>query len=646
MFFSPDSPARTRTQSGFTLVEVMVAMTLLLVGVLGLISLTDSAAGTTTDTKAREGAVNLEREVLEAAGGIAYSQLSPATLVPTLQAAPGLASQGSGSWTLIRRDSTGQTGFTYTVDATMCSIDDISDGYGDRSGVTWCSAGVPSGTADSQPEDFKRVAVTVSWTIKGRTHSVRQTALLAKNGAPDLPIINTLVLTTPVVGTPATPTISSSASTATFTATATSTAQNVEYSVDGVNAGNAARSGSNWTFTLNIAGWTDGAYTIGARAVNAAGVPGPTRTLTLTLARSQPTAPPGLVGGRNSVTRSGSLVPVVELDWLPNAERNVLGYRVYRPGGSLACPASASIQDLTSSCIDFSPVNGTYSVVAIYRDAGGTMREGPASTVTVQPLTPPISSFYFKNTIAFTGTNCASANAQHDADDAYAGSGSDSSVSFAAAATSANFCTRSLGASDSTVAGTTKVYAWATNTGGSTCSVTANVGKNGISFPYSSAQSVPGGTNTPTPLTWSFATAAFAFTTGDRMDVLFTTPNGSSCNSTAIVYGSTFRRARLDLPLPGGGQPVGTPSPPTNLQGTANADGSRTLTWTAPAGGNPVAFYRIYRDGVEYTQRYDQTGDASPTYADPNNGGGQHSYYITAVSTNLAESSYVGPVTP
>ena len=88
-----------------------------------------------------------------------------------------------------------------------------------------------------------------------------------------------------------------------------------------------------------------------------------------------------------------------------------------------------------------------------------------------------------------------------------------------------------------------------------------------------------------------------------------------------------------------------TPSPPTGLQGTANADGSKTLTWTPPAGGNPVAFYRIYRDGVEYTQRYDVTGDSTPSYTDPSGDGLQHSYYITAVSTNLAESSYVGPVT-
>jgi hypothetical protein len=49
---------------------------------------------------------------------------------------------------------------------------------------------------------------------------------------------------------------------------------------------------------------------------------------------------------------------------------------------------------------------------------------------------------------------------------------------------------------------------------------------------------------------------------------------------------------------------------------------------------------------VDYTKRYDTTGDATPSYVDPSGDGIQHSYYITAVSTNLAESSYVGPVTP
>src|SRR3954468_4104606 len=644
MRISTQYAPRGRAQSGFSLIEVLVAMTLLLTAVLGLMSLTDSAAKTTTATKAREGAVNVGREVLEDAGGIAFSQLDPATLVPTLQALPGLSStSGAGSWTVTRRTPSGGTGFTYTINATMCSIDDNSDGYGARSGVTWCDTAPAAGTADSQPEDFKRVAVTVSWTLGGQTHSVRETALLAKNGAPDLPVINSLVLTTPVVSTPSNPTIATTATTATFTATATSTAQSVQYSVDGVNIGSATLSGGNWSFTLSLAGWTDGAYTIGARALNAAGVPGPTRTLTLTLARSVPAAPSGLVGGRNAVTKNGSVVQVAEFDWLPNAERNVLGYRVYRPGGSLACPGSASTLDLTSSCIDFSPVDGTYSVVAVYRDAAGTVREGPASTLAVAALLPPYASFYFKGTSAYTFTNCGSANGLKDADDAYAGVASDSSYSFGGGVTSVNFCTRGLTAADSAVAGTTKVYAWGSSTGGGSCTVTATLGLNVIGSTYTATQTINGGA-TLAPLTWNFNTSAWAFTSGDRLNVTFSEPNGASCNATSLQFGGNVRRSRVDLPTGGSGGPVGQPSPPTGLAGVANADGSKTLTWTAPAGGNPVTFYRIYRDGVEYTQRYDATGDNTPTYTDPSGDGLTHSYYVTAVSTNLAESSYLGPV--
>jgi prepilin-type N-terminal cleavage/methylation domain-containing protein len=643
MRFSSNFLARGRAQDGFTLVEVLVAMTLLLTAVLGLMSLTDSAAKTTTATKAREGAVNVGREVLEDAGGIAFSQLDPATLVPTLQALPGLAStSGAGTWTVTRRTPSGGTGFTYTINATMCSIDDNADGYGARSGVTWCDTAPAAGTADSQPEDFKRVAVTVSWTLGGQTHSVRQTALLAKNGAPDLPVINSLALSNPVVSTPSNPTISTTATTATFTATATSTAQSVQYSVDGVNIGTATLSGGNWTFSLSLAGWTDGAYAIGARAINAAGVPGPTRTLTLTLARSQPAAPSGLVGGRNAVTKQGSVVQVAEFDWLPNAERNVLGYRVYRPGGTLACPGSMSTFDLTSSCIDFSPVDGTYSVVAVYRDAGGTVREGPASTKTVVPLLPPYDSYYFKNTTGFTGTNCGLADGKRDADDAYAGTASDSSFGFGGGVTSLNFCTRSLTPADSAVAGTTKVYAWGSSSGGGSCTVTATLGLNSVGSTYSATQTIVGGASL-SPLTWTFNTTAYAFSSGDRLNVTFSEANGASCNATSLQFGGNVRRARVDLPTGGSGGPVGQPSPPTGLSGVANADGSKTLTWTAPAGGNPVAFYRIYRDGVEYTQRYDVTGDNTPSYTDPGDGS-THSYYITAVSTNLAESSYVGPV--
>ena len=73
-------------------------------------------------------------------------------------------------------------------------------------------------------------------------------------------------------------------------------------------------------------------------------------------------------------------------------------------------------------------------------------------------------------------------------------------------------------------------------------------------------------------------------------------------------------------------------------------DGTAILEWTAPSGGTPVSFYRIYRDGKLYTNRYD-TGNAEETQDVDANRSSAHTYYITAVSSSLAESEFTGPVT-
>ena len=53
-------------QRGFTIVEVMVAMAILLVGLLGTVAMIDGANATTASTRGREGATNLARELVEA----------------------------------------------------------------------------------------------------------------------------------------------------------------------------------------------------------------------------------------------------------------------------------------------------------------------------------------------------------------------------------------------------------------------------------------------------------------------------------------------------------------------------------------------------------------------------------------------------
>jgi Tfp pilus assembly protein PilV len=97
----------------------------------------------------------------------------------------------------------------------------------------------------------------------------------------------------------------------------------------------------------------------------------------------------------------------------------------------------------------------------------------------------------------------------------------------------------------------------------------------------------------------------------------------------------------------------GTPTPPpapTLAAGqgvSTQLDSTGIVTWTPSVGGTPVSFYRIYRDGTGYTNRYD-TIDASTcsavcSYHDVNRSEG-HSYYITAVGgttlgSDMAEST-------
>ena len=90
-------PSRLPAQAGLTIVETMVAMMLLLVGVLGTVSLIDVSNTSAANSRARDGATNLARELLENAHDTSYSQVAATStwLNPTMQGLSG----GSGSVT-------------------------------------------------------------------------------------------------------------------------------------------------------------------------------------------------------------------------------------------------------------------------------------------------------------------------------------------------------------------------------------------------------------------------------------------------------------------------------------------------------------------------------------------------------------------
>lgn len=110
------------------------------------------------------------------------------------------------------------------------------------------------------------------------------------------------------------------------------------------------------------------------------------------------------------------------------------------------------------------------------------------------------------------------------------------------------------------------------------------------------------------------------------------------------VNGVVQQGTAAPFTLIGGSPPPAGPNPPSALSTTHNADGSVTLNWTVPSGGTAVQFYRIYRGSTDYTSRYDVTPLGTTTSYVDTDAVSTHQYWITAVSANLTESAFLGPV--
>lgn len=383
---------RLRAESGFTLIEVTVAATLLIVGVLGVLTLLDGANEASARTKAREGATNLAREAIEAARAVPYPELTPSRITDEIQAQPGLEdSSADAGWNVTRR------GITYTIVPNVCSVDDgtvASDGYGNHSGGSFCPDSATTGTTDNNPEDYKRVWIDVTWKNGAKTLRSRQQGVINNPGSAFAPAVKTLT------ANPAGPTITSTAvSSITFTATTSSRADDFQWSLDGVTQGSATPTNSGrtaWSFTWSTPNTVvDGTYEIGATAFDQFGQSGASRTVTLQLNRYQPTTPTGFAGGRNPLwgTNFG------EFEWNPNPERDILGYRVKRMVGLLPASGDDVVCDRgveqTTSCDTTIPSGLQRYYVVSYAPArvGSGVEESPVPLLTntklVGAATPP-----------------------------------------------------------------------------------------------------------------------------------------------------------------------------------------------------------------------------------------------------------------
>ena len=367
---------RLKQERGFTMVEMMVAVVVLLVGTLGTLAMLDTANKRARGASDRENGIAVARQVLEAAKGIPYRDLAPGSIVSTLRQDSAIAGVSADPWR-IERDNT-----TFTVQVDVCWLDEPADGLGSRAPGNFCPGQDGGGSADGNSIDHKRVTVVTSWDTDAGAGSVRQSTLISARGGIDAPGVLSVEMTSPA----SSPITDPMTATATFAVTTTPDAAAVVWSVDGAQQDTATGGNVAWTFTWELPEG-DGVYDVSAQAFDTAGIGGEVRSATVVVNRFVPPAPEGMGAARND--------GVVETSWSASPERDVVGYRVYRQTQNGSAEVVCDFTTETT-CIDSAPPPRTgtvldYWVVALDHDAQDQRREGaPSERVDVNaPNSPP-----------------------------------------------------------------------------------------------------------------------------------------------------------------------------------------------------------------------------------------------------------------
>lgn len=175
---------RGQAADGFSIVEIIVAMFVLLIAVLGTLNLLETSAASTTRTMAREQATSLARDLVERSRQVSYTNMTmsaaPATLRAALPATDVTSAITGTSFTVRRRN------VDYTVKVFACSIDDPTDGAG-VGDATFCAPPAPSSSPGpvAAPTPTGAAAVNVLGVQVGLGGSLVDTVCAAL-GSPEI----------------------------------------------------------------------------------------------------------------------------------------------------------------------------------------------------------------------------------------------------------------------------------------------------------------------------------------------------------------------------------------------------------------------------------------------------------------------------
>jgi prepilin-type N-terminal cleavage/methylation domain-containing protein len=396
-----------RHEHGFTLIEVLVAIFLLLLGVLGVAKMADQANVASNQSKARVGATNLARELLEDTRSFKYADLQGR--VPAGSGATDLQDAYAGVGVTDAKPSTPgfqvtRRGITYSVSIFTCVYDDSHDGVraAPASGPDvnaagpYCLGSPAAGGTDANPDDARKLEVSVKWTTNGIAPSckgvdqvstdtgpspgtgvacVTQSQLIANPSGGLGPAIKTFTQEAP--GGPI-----QSGTTVVMDVTTASPAQSVTWTADNGASGTATQTspdGLQWqiTWTLGPNAPADGSHLITAQAflLNAGGVP---KEASVTLNRFIPAVPAGGTGGIDT-----RLSEAVAISWNPNSDQDIFGYTVYRVGNS-SDPTQPP--NLTTSPTDQAVCSTTSVTSTLCFDAPANLHSLAANSACIDPI--------------------------------------------------------------------------------------------------------------------------------------------------------------------------------------------------------------------------------------------------------------------